>query len=139
MKTQSTLGGYIAKLSDMIDRHTSVERVAGDPALMAELVLLVRMSFADRKVDPEEADAFRAICTRVLGLDGDELGEIMRFVDEFGYETTEEQAAGMLAELPEERRRAIMEHLAVMARADGSVDARERALFDRTARRLGLK
>lgn len=139
MAETTTFSGIVARVRGLIEGGNSVGRVAGDPALMAELVLLVRMSFADRKIDPEEADAFRAICTRILGLDGDHLGEIMRHIDDFGYETTDEQAAGMLADLPEERRREIMEHLAVMARADGTVDEREKALFDRTARLLGLR
>lgn len=138
MSENSTLPGIAARLRRMVEGN-SAARIAGDPTLMAELLLVVRMSFADRKVSPEEADAFRAICTRVLGLEGDELGEVMRFIDAFGYETTDQQAAAVLAELPEARRRQIMEHLAAMARADGTVDPRERALFNATARRLGLK
>ena len=136
---QSTFSGIVSRVRGIIESGNSAGKVAGDPALMAELLLLVRMSFADRKIDPEEADAFRSICTRILGLHADELGDVMRFIEDFGYETTNEQAADMLADLPEERRREIMEHLAAMARADGEVDEREKALFDRTARRLGLR
>jgi uncharacterized tellurite resistance protein B-like protein len=57
--------------------HSSMNKVAHDPALTAELLLLVRMSFADKTVNPAEAEAFAAVCTRLLGLHADELGDIL--------------------------------------------------------------
>ncbi|MBW3095750.1 TerB family tellurite resistance protein [Pseudohoeflea coraliihabitans] len=133
------LSGFAERLASLIGERTSVSQVADDPVLTAELLLLVRMGFADHEVNAPEAAAFRAICTRALGLDGDELGDIIRFLDSFGYETSSAQAAEMLRDLPEKRRREIMDHLATMARADGTVTDSERALFHATARRLGLE
>jgi len=101
-------------------------------------LLLVRMSFADRTVEAAEADAFAAICTRLLGLDGDELKDILKYLQDFGYETTDAQAAAMLADLDEARKREILDHLATIAKANGEVDARERRLLEATARRLGF-
>ncbi|OCW57612.1 TerB family tellurite resistance protein [Hoeflea olei] len=121
-----------------LDRASSVNKVAHDPVLTAELLLLVRMSFADKSVEPEEADAFAAICTRMLGLNGEELGDILKYLNDFGYETTDAQAAGMLASLDPERKRAILDHMALVARADGEIDPRERRLLEATARRLGF-
>ena len=121
-----------------LDQSTSLSKVAHDPVLTAELLLLVRMSFADKSVEPAEADAFAAICTRLLGLNGDELTDILKFLNDFGYETTDAQAAAMLADLDEARKREILDHLATVARADGEIDARERRLLEATARRLGF-
>lgn len=127
-----------ARVRALLDQHASLNKVAHDPVLTAELLLLVRMSFADRKVGPAEADAFAAICTRLLGLKGDELSDILKYLHDFGYETTDAQAAGMLAELDDGRKREILDHLAIVARADGEVDERERRLLEATARRLGI-
>ncbi|WP_420410216.1 TerB family tellurite resistance protein [Hoeflea sp.] len=123
---------------DLLGRHSSINQVAHDPALTAELLLLVRMSFADKSVNPAEADAFAAICTKMLGLDGDELGKILQYINDFGYETTNQQAAGMLAGLDETRKRQILDHLAIVAKADGEIDERERRLLEATAQRLGF-
>ena len=130
--------GFGERVRALLDRHGSLNKVAHDPVLTAELLLLVRMSFADRTVEPAEADAFAAICTRLLGLHGDELKDILKYLHDFGYETTDAQAAAMLADLDEARKREILDHLATVAKADGEVDARERRLLEATARRLGF-
>lgn len=129
---------FSERVRGLLDENASLAKVANDPVLTAELLLLVRMSFADKTVTATEADAFAAICTRILGLKGDELTEILRYLQDFGYETTDAQAAAMLAELSEPRKREILDHLAVVARADGEIDAREQRLLEATARRLGI-
>ncbi len=136
--TPSGAATWADKVRGLFDTHSSIETVAEDPHLVAELLLLVRMSFADAKVGPDEAGAFTAVCTRLLGLKADELGDVLKYIDDFGYETTDAQAADMLAALPVARKRAILDHLAAIARADGSIDPREQALFSATARRLGM-
>ena len=126
------------RVRGFLDRYSSLNRVAHDPILTAELLLLVRMSFADKTVEAAEADAFAAICTRLLGLNGDELTDILKYLHEFGYETTDAQAADMLADLDDARKREILDHLALVAKADGEVTDRERRLLEATARRLGF-
>ena len=137
--SESAFGKLASRLEAIISERSSVEKVADDPALMAELLLLVRMSFADGSVNAPEAATFKSIVSRELGLSADEAGEVLQFIDDFGYETTTAQAADMLTELSDARKRAIMAHLAEMARADGSVTEAEKALFHTTARRLGLE
>lgn len=129
---------WAERVRNLVDKHPSMNRVAHDPALTAELLLLVRMSFVDKSVEPAEADAFAAVCTRLLGLNADELGDILKYLNEFGYETSNAQAAEMLAGLSEARRREILDHLAIIAKADGEIDARERRLLEATANRLGF-
>ncbi|AKH99773.1 hypothetical protein IMCC20628_01056 [Hoeflea sp. IMCC20628] len=131
-------GGFGDRVRAFLDQNSSISKVANDPVLSAELLLLVRMSFADKSVEPAEADAFAAICTRLLGLNGDELTDILKYLHDFGYETTDAQAADILAGLDETRKREILDHLATIAKADGEVDARERRLLEATARRLGF-
>jgi uncharacterized tellurite resistance protein B-like protein len=122
----------------LLHQHASLNKVAHDPVLTAELLLLVRMSFADKVVDAAEADAFAAICTRLLGLKGDELTDILEYLHDFGYETTDAQAAEMLAGLDDARKREVLDHLAAVARADGEIDAHERRLLEATARKFGF-
>ena len=131
-------GSFGERVRSFLDHTSSLSKVAHDPMLTAELLLLVRMSFANKTVEPAEADAFAAICTRLLGLNGDELSEILKYLNDFGYETTDAQAADMLADLDETRKRKILDHMAIVAKADGDVDDRERRLFEATARRLGF-
>jgi uncharacterized tellurite resistance protein B-like protein len=114
--------GFGERVRAFLESHDSLNRVAHDPVLTAELLLLVRMSFADKSVEAEEADAFAAICTRLLGLHADELKDILKYLNDFGYETTDAQAAAMLAGLDEARKREILDHLAIIAKADGEVD-----------------
>lgn len=139
MSETSGFGKMVSKLGALISEKSAVEKVADNPELMAELLLLVRMSFADGSVNAPEAAAFTSILGRELDLDADEAGEVLRFIDDFGYETSSAQAAGMLADLSDERKREVMAHLAQMARADGSVTEAERVLFHATAKRLGLE
>ncbi|WP_394688543.1 TerB family tellurite resistance protein [Hoeflea sp.] len=129
---------WAERVRGLVGMHSSMNKVAHDPALTAELLLLVRMSFADKSVEPAEADAFAAICTRLLGLHADELSDILKYLHDFGYETSNAQAAEMLAGLSETRRREILDHLAIVAKADGEIDARERRLLEATANRLGF-
>jgi len=131
-------GTFGERVRSFLDQTSSLSKVAHDPMLTAELLLLVRMSFADNAVDPAEADAFAAICTRILNLNGDELKDILKYLNDFGYETTDAQAADMLADLDEARKRQILDHLSIVAKADGEIDARERRLLEATARRLGF-
>ncbi|MDF1607627.1 TerB family tellurite resistance protein [Hoeflea sp. YIM 152468] len=131
-------GTFGERVRAFLDLNTSMDKVANDRMLTAELLLLVRMSFANKAVDPAEADAFAAICTRLLGLNGDELTDILKYLNDFGYETTDAQAADMLAGLDEARKRQILDHMAMVAKADGEVDPRERRLLEATARRLGF-
>ena len=131
-------GTFGERVRAFLDQTSSLSKVAHDPMLTAELLLLVRMSFANKAVEPAEADAFAAICTRLLGLNGDELSEVLKYLNDFGYETTDAQAADMLADLDETRKREILGHMAAIAKADGEVDDRERRLFEATARRLGF-
>jgi uncharacterized tellurite resistance protein B-like protein len=129
---------WAERVRGLVGMHSSMNKVAHDPALTAELLLLVRMSFADKSVEPAEAEAFAAVCTRLLGLHADELGDILKYLNDFGYETSNAQAAEMLAGLSEARRREILDHLAIVAKADGEIDARERRLLEATANRLGF-
>lgn len=135
---ETGVAAFTERVIGFLDRHKSVRRVANDPVLTAELLLLMRMSIADRKVKQEEADAFAAIATRLLGLEGRELTEILHWLHDFGYETSSQQAVEILAELPAERRAEILDHMRTVAMADGELDIRERHLLDATADRLGL-
>ena len=50
----------------MIEGDPGIRKVADDPVLSAELLLLFRMILADGKVDDSEMKAFRRICRELL-------------------------------------------------------------------------
>ena len=74
MSETSGFGKMVSKLGALISEKSAVEKVADNPELMAELLLLVRMSFADGSVNAPEAAAFTSILGRELDLDADEAG-----------------------------------------------------------------
>ena len=52
-------GGLVAKIRSLMDGDSGVRKVADDPILTAELLLLFRMILADGEIDEKEMAAFR--------------------------------------------------------------------------------
>ena len=124
-------------ISDMLKSRSSVQMVADDPQLTAEMLLLVRVMFADGNLSPEELDLFKTICESQFNIPADDVPEVVKFLRDFGYETSGEQAAEMFATLPDERRRELMVHVLKMARADALLHQKEIDLIARVADILG--
>src|SRR5690606_31064039 len=97
--------GLLTRIRDLFDGDPGVRKVADDPALTAELLLLFRMILADGTVSESEMAVFRHICEHSFGISGDSLDGVVEYLNDFGYETTSAQAIAIFGELDAERRK----------------------------------
>ncbi|PZO77803.1 MAG: hypothetical protein DI629_13560 [Mesorhizobium amorphae] len=131
--------GFLAEIVEIFEGDPGVRRVADDPVLTAELLLLFRMILADGEVSEAELAVFERICREAFSIEEDSLDGVIEYLEEAGYETTGAQALGLFAELPLERRRALARHMADIAKADHALAPREVLLLKRSLDVLGLE
>lgn len=124
-------------ISDMLKSRSTVQMVANDPQLSAEILLLVRVMFADGELSPVELELFKEICEAEFSIPADDVPDVLQFLRDFGYETSGEQAAEMFADMDDERRRVLMVHVLKMARIDAILHTDEIDLIARVAKVLG--
>ncbi|MEZ5811166.1 MAG: TerB family tellurite resistance protein [Rhizobiaceae bacterium] len=132
-------GTLLAQLRVFFEGDPGVRRVADDPSLSAELLLLFRMMLADGEISQRELDTFKRICGEAFGIGEDSIRGVMRYLQDFGYETTAPQALDLFRALPVERRRQLVRHLARVAKADSELHEQEIKLLSRTIEFLGLE
>jgi uncharacterized tellurite resistance protein B-like protein len=130
--------GLIDRLRSVFEGNPGIRKVAGDPALTAELLLLFRMILADGSVAESEMDEFRRICRDAFGIDDDSVDGVVEYLNDFGYETTAAQALAMFQELDLERRQLLARHLAAIAKADARLADNELQLLGRIIDILGV-
>ncbi len=128
----------LKSLKDFFIGNASVRKVAGDPALSAELLLLFRVMLADGRVQDEEQAAFERICQTAFGIEADDIGKVTDYLRESGYETSGRQAIDMFADVSQDRRLALIEHMREIANADSQFLPQERVLIDKVAEMLGV-
>lgn len=128
----------VERIRGWLDQDKSVRMVAEDIQLTSELILLVRMMFADGKLLPEELANFKRICKIAFGIPEEDVPQVIEYLREFGYETTVSDAAAMFEELEEERKRALLLHMMSIAKSDHEVHSDEVELIRRTSQILGL-
>lgn len=127
------------KIKGWLDQDKSVRRVAEDIQLTSELILLVRMMFADGKLLPEELNNFKRICKIAFDIPEKDVPQVIEYLREFGYETTIDDAAAMFEKLDDDRKQALLLHMMSIAKSDHEVHAEEAELIRRTADILGLQ
>jgi uncharacterized tellurite resistance protein B-like protein len=130
--------GILARVRSIFEGDPAVRKVADDPVLTAELLLLFRMILADGVVTDAEMAVFRQICEESFGISGDSLDAVVEYLNEYGYETTGTQALTIFRDLDVERRKQLAQHLADIARADSRLAEREVRLLRRSLEVLGL-
>ncbi|MEO9613010.1 MAG: TerB family tellurite resistance protein [Nitratireductor sp.] len=131
--------GFLAKLRVLVEGDPAVRRVADDPVLSAELLLLFRMILADGEVDEKELETFRRICREAFGIGEDGLKNVIRYLHDFGYETTGSQALALFRTLERPRRVQLARHMAEIAKSDSDLSAHEVRLLRRTLDVLDLE
>ncbi|MCO5069659.1 MAG: TerB family tellurite resistance protein [Rhizobiaceae bacterium] len=132
-------GGLVAQIRSLLDGDPGVRKVANDPVLAAELLLLFRMILADGEVEEHEMAIFRRICRESFGIGEDSIDGVIRYLNDFGYETNGSQALAMFRGLNLERRQALAQHMAEIAKADHQLAAQEVQLLRRVLDALGLQ
>ena len=122
----------LKQIRNLFEGDPGVRKVADDPVLTAELLLLFRMILADGAVDESERKVFRRICEESFGIGGESLDAVVEYLNDFGYETTAAQAVALFKELDVERRKLLARHMAEIAKADRQLAENEVRLLRRT-------
>jgi uncharacterized tellurite resistance protein B-like protein len=130
--------GLLGKIISLFEGDPGVRKVADDPVLSAELLLLFRMILADGAVSETEMQAFRRICQEAFGISDESIDGVIEYLNDIGYETTGVQALTMFRELDFERRRQLARHMADIAKADAQLAATEIRLLKRTLELLDV-
>ena len=125
-------------LRQFVEGNPSVRKVADDIELTSELILLVRMMFADGELKPAEIGNFKRICKTAFDIPEEDIPEVLQYLRDFGYETTAADAAAMFSELDSERKRALLIHMLSIAKSDNELHVDEAELIKRTAGALGM-
>lgn len=128
----------IKSLREFVEGNRSVRKVADDIQLTSELILLVRMMFADGELRPEEIGNFKRICTTAFDIPEEDVPQVLQYLKDYGYETSAADAAQMFEDLDLERKRALLVHMLSIAKSDNDLDADEVELIRHTADTLGL-
>lgn len=126
------------RISAYLSKKTAVQRLAEDPALVSELLLLVRLVFADGQKQQSEMNALLYIMEHDFDIKPEELPEIADYLKTFSYETSSTQAAALFRELAPERRQSLIDHLVTIAQADNEIQPAESALIARVFEQLNL-
>ena len=130
--------GLLAQIREIFEGDPGVRKVADDPVLSAELLLLFRMILADGQVSEAEMAVFRRICAESFGIGDESIDGVVEYLNDFGYETSGAQAIGMFRELDIERRKTLARHMAEIAKADSQLAENEVKLLRRTLDLLGI-
>ena len=130
--------GLLAQIREIFEGDAGVRKVADDPILSAELLLLFRMILADGQVTDSEMAVFRRICRDTFGIGEDSIEGVVEYLNDFGYETSGAQAIEMFRELDVERRRLLARNMADIAKADSQLAENEVRLLRRTLDLLGI-
>jgi uncharacterized tellurite resistance protein B-like protein len=138
MGADAMVSGILRSLREFIEGNRSVRKVADDIKLTSELILLVRMMFADGELKPEEIGNFKRICRTAFDIPEEDVPRVLQYLKDYGYETTAADAAAMFQELSIERKRALLVHMLSIAKSDQQLHVDEAELIRRTANNLGL-
>mgnify|MGYP002403542493 CR=1 FL=1 len=131
--------GLLAKIRAVFEGDPGVRKVADDPVLTAELVLLFRMMLTDGKVSEAEMEVVRRICRVSFGIPEESMEAVIGYLHDYSYETTGAQAVAMFRDLDIERRRLLARHLADVAKADAELSREEVRLLRRLLDLLELQ
>jgi len=126
------------QIKSWVESDKSVKRVAEDIQLTSELILLVRMMYVDGEMKPEELDNFKRICKIAFNIGEEDVPRVVKYLQEFGYETTAEDATNMFKGMDNERKRALLLHLLSVAKADNILHQNEVEMIRKTATLLGV-
>lgn len=128
----------LGKIISLFEGDPGVRKVADDPVLSAELLLLFRMILADGAVSEAEMTAFRRICKDAFGISEKSVDGVVEYLNDFGYETKGSQAVAMFNDLDHERRIQLARHMADIAKADATLADEEMRLLKRVLDMLHL-
>ena len=126
------------QIRSIFDGDPGVRKVADDPVLSAELLMLFRMILADGSVSESEMETFRRICQESFNIPEASMDKVIDYLNDSGYETSGSQAMALFKELDVDRRKLLARHMAEIAKADRHLAENEVKLLRRTLDILGI-
>lgn len=129
---------FLDGLNRLLGGNPSAQKVSENLQLTSELILLVRVMFADGALRPQEMEMFKKMCVETFGLNEKDIPGILEYLKDFGYETTAWDAASMFANHDIESKRTLLVHLMEIAKSDNELNISEAELIRKTAKVLGL-
>lgn len=127
------------QIKSVFEGDPGVRKVADDPVLTAELLLLFRMILADGVVTQDEMETLRRICRDSFGISDESMDGVIEYLNDYGYETNGAQAIEMFLDLDFDRRRSLARHMAEIAKSDAQLAEGELKLMKRSLDLLGLQ
>ncbi|MBN9251198.1 MAG: TerB family tellurite resistance protein, partial [Mesorhizobium sp.] len=106
------------QIRSIFDGDPGVRKVADDPVLSAELLMLFRMILADGSVSESEMETFRRICRDSFNIPEASMDKVIDYLNEAGYETSGSQAMALFQELDVDRGKLLAGQMAEIAKAD---------------------
>lgn len=131
--------GLINKLLSVFSDNTAVTRVAEDPVMTAELLLLFRMILADGEVSEAELETLRRICQDSFGIGEADLDDVVDYLRNYGYETTVAQSLAVFRRLDHDRKMQLARNMAEVAKADRNLGKQEVQLLARALKLLEIE
>ncbi|MBS9720797.1 TerB family tellurite resistance protein [Tianweitania sp. BSSL-BM11] len=131
--------GLINKLKSVFGAEDAVARVAEDPILTAELLLLFRMILADGEISDAELETLRRICQGSFGIDEADLDDVVDYLRTYGYETSVAQSLAIFRRLDHDRKQLLARHMAEIAKADHHLEKQEVQLLARALKLLEIE
>jgi len=128
----------VERIRVLFEGDPAVKRVADDPVLTAELMLLFRMVLADGDAAGPELEMFKRICREAFQIGEKSLEEVLSYLQDYGYENTEARSLGAFGQLPLSRRIELARHMAAIAKADEKLSRQEIELLRRTVTLLHI-
>ena len=128
------LQGLLDNVIAVFNGDPGVRKVADDPVLSAELLLLFRMILADGAVSESEMAVFRRICRESFSIPEGSIDGVIDYLNEFGYETNASQAIAMFRDIAQRypqswnAQDSLGEALVVKGDKAGAIAAYEKAL-----------
>ena len=75
--------GFVEKIRLLFEGDPAVRRVADDPVLTAELMLLFRMVLADGEAGGAEMETLRRICREAFGIGEESLEDVLAYLQDY--------------------------------------------------------
>jgi uncharacterized tellurite resistance protein B-like protein len=116
-----------------------LNKAAYDPAMTAEMLLLLRMILADGRIGDERTEMLRRICRDSIDLGDGAFEAVTAFADETAQGISQPQMIAVFRGFDRERRIALARRLAAIVQSDAELKRREARVMIRVLDILDLE
>lgn len=117
----------------------ALQQLSENPSAMAEVLVLFRMVLAGGVVHSSQLTAFERICKQHFSINPRDMPDLHLLLDSPQAQSCDAKAFMLLSQLDTDERRALLDDMMRIARANSIVDAGEDRLIRQIAVLLGLE